>query len=102
MLDSTSKRLIGPVIRLHLDDNVVVARASVPAGAVVPVEGIVTRDQVPAGYKIATADLRAGEPIRKYNTVIGFAGTDIPAGTLVHSHNIAFQEFDRDYAFCRD
>jgi altronate hydrolase len=102
MLDLTAKRLAGPVIRLHPDDNVVVARASVPAGTEVPVEGIVTRDQVPAGYKIATIALRAGEPIRKYNTVIGFAGADIPAGTLVHGHNIAFREFDRDYAFARD
>ena len=25
---------------------------------------------------------------------------DIPAGTLVHSHNMEFREFDRDYAFC--
>jgi len=102
MLDLTAKRLAGPIIRLHPDDNVVVARASVPAGTAVPSEGVVTRDQVPAGYKIATADLRAGEPIRKYNTVIGFAGTDIPAGSLVHGHNVAFREFDRDYAFARD
>jgi altronate hydrolase len=102
MLDLTPKRLAGPVIRLHPDDNVVVARATVPAGTAVPVERIVTRDQVPAGYKIATADLRAGEPIRKYNTIIGFADADIPAGSLVHGHNIAFREFDRDYAFSRD
>jgi altronate hydrolase len=102
MLDLTSKRLAGPVIRLHPDDNVVVGRASVPAGTAVPVEGIVTRDQIPAGYKIATVDLREGEPIRKYNTIIGFAGADIPAGTLVHGHNIAFREFDRDYAYSRD
>src|SRR5688500_12902116 len=87
MLDLTSKRLSGPVIRLHPDDNVVVARASIAAGAAVPSEAITARDQIPAGYKIATADLRAGEPIRKYNTVIGFAGADIPAGALVHGHN---------------
>lgn len=31
-----------------------------------------------------------------------FAAADIPAGTYVHSHNLAFQEFDRDYAHARD
>ena len=57
------------------------------------------RGKVPAGYKIATAHLRQGDPILKYNTVIGFAGEDIPAGTeLFHGRNIAFREFDRDYA----
>ena len=33
---------------------------------------------------------------------IGFASADIPAGTYVHSHNLEFREFDRDYAYARD
>ena len=39
-----------------------------------------------------------GEPIRKYDVCIGFATRDIPAGSYVHSHNVSFREFDRDYA----
>ena len=50
------------------------------------------RGKVPAGYKIATTRLRQGDPILKYNTVIGFADADIPAGTMVHSHNITFRD----------
>jgi altronate hydrolase len=34
--------------------------------------------------------------------VVGFAAVDIPAGTLVHSHNTEFREFDRDYAYAKD
>ncbi|CAB3631232.1 Galactarate dehydratase (L-threo-forming) [Achromobacter mucicolens] len=102
MIDFTEKRAAGPVIRLHSADNVVVARVPIGIGAAVPSENLVSRSQVPAGHKIAARDLRAGEPILKYNVCIGFAATDIPAGTYVHSHNMDFQEFDRDYAHARD
>ncbi len=102
MIDFTEKRAAGPVIRLHSADNVVVARVPISIGMEVPSEGIVSRSQIPAGHKIAARDLRAGEPILKYNVCIGFAATDIQAGTYVHSHNMDFQEFDRDYAHARD
>ena len=98
MIETSQKRFIGPVIRLHPADNVVVARIDVGIGVEVPSENIVTRSQVPAGYKIAARDIRKDEPIRKYNVVIGFASTDIAAGSMVHSHNTDFREFDRDYA----
>jgi altronate hydrolase len=102
MIDLSGKRLIGPVIRLNQADNVVVARIDVAAGTQVPDEGFVVREKVPAGYKIAARDLRKGEPILKYNVTVGFAGSDIPAGTLLHNHNTEFREFDRDYAHARD
>jgi len=102
MIDLNEKRAAGPVIRLHSGDNIVVARVPIGIGTAVPSEGIVSRSQIPAGHKIAARDLRAGEPILKYNVCIGFAAADIPAGTYVHSHNLAFQEFDRDYAHARD
>ena len=34
--------------------------------------------------------------------MIGFAAADIAPGTFVHSHNMEFREFDRDYAHARD
>ncbi|WPB57472.1 altronate dehydratase family protein [Xylophilus sp. GOD-11R] len=96
------KQVVGAVIRLHSQDNVVVARREVALGE--PLDGgrYRSRSQVPAGYKIASADIRAGDAIRKYNVTIGFAATDIAVGTMVHSHNVDFREFDRDYAFSRD
>jgi altronate hydrolase len=98
MIEMSQKQFSGPVIRLHPADNVVVARVDVAIGTRVPSENVVTRSQVPAGYKIAAAPIRKDDPIRKYNVVIGFAITDIAAGTLVHDHNIEFREFQRDYA----
>jgi altronate hydrolase len=99
MIEMSSKTVTGPVIRLHPADNVVIARIDVAIGTPVPSEDFVCRSQVTAGYKIAARPIEKGEPIRKYNVVIGFAATDIAPGTMVHSHNVEFREFDRDYAF---
>jgi altronate hydrolase len=102
MTDRAQKQLLGPVVRLHPRDNVVVARIDVPAGTSIPQESFVTTAAVTAGYKIAATAIRRGEPIRKYAEVIGFAAADIPAGAPVHSHNTEFREFDRDPAHARD
>ncbi len=86
-------------IRLSAADNVVVARSEIPAGTTVPGEGVTARGAVPAGHKIATAAIASGDPIRKYNQIIGFASADIASGSHVHTHNCAFAAFERDYAF---
>jgi altronate hydrolase len=90
--------VIGPVIRLHPSDNVVVARIDASIGMSVPDEQFTIRSQVPAGYKISARKIPKGEPILKYNVIVGFAASDIEAGSMVHSHNTEFKEFDRNYA----
>ena len=94
--------MIGPVIRLHPNDNVVVARLDVAIGTPVPAENFTSRSQVPAGYKIAARRIANGEAILKYNVTVGFANVDIEPGTMVHSHNTEFREFDRDYAYASE
>ena len=94
--------IASPVIRLDPADNVVVARVELPAGTLIASESVTTLQPVPAGHKVAARDLRAGEPIRKYDTVIGYASADLPAGTWMHSHNVLFDEVEKDYAFGRD
>jgi altronate hydrolase len=86
-----------PVIRLHAEDNVLIARIPIALGAALG-DGLSSRSQVPAGHKIAARRIARGEAILKYAVTIGFASTDIEPGALVHSHNIEFREFDRDYA----
>ena len=102
MIDLNVKKMTGPVIRLHPSDNVVVARIDVGMGMEIPSEGITSRSQVPSGHKIAARNIEAGEAILKYNVCIGFATVNISAGTYVHSHNVTFREFDRDYAYGKD
>jgi len=91
-----------PLIRLHANDNVLIARQPIALGQELPEHGLRVRAQVPAGHKIAAVAIKAGEPVRKYDTVIGFAATAIAAGDHVHTHNLRFEEFDREPDFCAD
>src|SRR3981189_1042734 len=50
-----------PVIRLHPDDGVLIARSSLPPGMVVA-EGVSTVERIPAGHKVAIRPLAAREP----------------------------------------
>jgi len=96
MTADIQKRLIGPVIRLNPNDNVVVARLDVPIGMAVPGENFTSRSQMPAGYKIAARKILKGEPILKYNVMVGLANVDIEltpdpsilalSGTVLNPH----------------
>ncbi len=101
MIEIREEPAVGLAIRLHENDNVLIARSNVAIGAKLD-GGLTSRGQVPAGHKIAARAIGQGEPILKYNVTIGFAASDIPPGAYVHSHNVAFREFDRDYAYGRD
>src|SRR3954471_24254115 len=88
-------------IRLHANDDVVVARMDILPNT--KVEGDVsTLGRVPPGHKILTRAVKKGEPLRKYNQIIGFATEDLPAATHIHTHNCVMGDFERDYAFCAD
>lgn len=93
-----------PFIRLHPADDVVIARAQLVGGA--SVEGVSVRGLVPAGHKLATRAVAAGQPVRRYNQIIGFATRDIAPGEHVHTHNLSVGEnkgdFTREYAFGAD
>src|SRR5690606_308170 len=85
-------------IRLHDSDEVVIARAAILAGTPIEGEGVVAAAPIPAGHKIAARDLAAGQPVRKYGQIIGFASEPIAAGQHVHAHNLGLHAFERDYA----
>lgn len=97
-----TSREISPVIRLDPADNVVVARVEISAGTAVFSEHLTTLQDVPVGHKIAARLIEKGQPVLKYNTVIGYASEDLQAGTWMHSHNIAFGETARDYRYGQD
>jgi len=87
-------------IRLHPDDDVVIARMEIPGGTLLKGEKLTAVVTIPAGHKLAARDIAEGKPVRRYNQIIGFATRAIRAGEHVHVHNIAMGDFARDYAFC--
>ena len=84
-------------IRLHADDNVVVAVDQLLIGAVG--QGVAAIERVPRGHKMASAPIATGAPIRKFGQIIGFATRAIAPGEWVHEHNVEMHDFARDYRF---
>ena len=79
-------------LRLHPQDDVLVARAALSEGTRVDGGLITLLQDVPAGHKIAAHDFASGEPVRRYGQVIGFASKAIRAGEHVHVHNLHIGE----------
>jgi altronate hydrolase len=89
-------------IRLHPNDDVVIARAQLVGGTKLLDENATVIGLVPPGHKVAAHAIARGQPVKRYNQVIGFASRDIAPGEHVHLHNLAMGTFDRDYAFGAD
>ncbi|MBI3369610.1 MAG: altronate dehydratase [Burkholderiales bacterium] len=85
------------VIRIHANDNVVIARTQLLGGTVIAEEGITVLGLVPPGHKIATRAIRLGEPVWRYGQIIGNATQAIAPGQHVHGHNLAFGDFARKH-----
>ncbi len=94
------------VLRLNPADDVVIARRQLVAGTRVVSENVTVIGLVPPGHKLATRAVAAGQPVRRYNQIIGFATRDIRPGEHVHLHNLGIGAehgaFERDYAFGAD
>ncbi len=84
-----------PVIRLHANDDVLIAARQLMPGDVIPAQKLRVRDLIPNGHKIAVHAIKAGSAVRRYNQVIGFATSDIAVGQHVHSHNLGMGDFVR-------
>ena len=88
------------VIRLNGEDNVVIAIDLVNQGD--PAHGLTARQRIHKGHKMAIEPIREGEPVRKFNQIIGFAKSHIAPGEWVHEHNVGLHDFARDYRFAED
>jgi altronate hydrolase len=90
-----------PFIRLHPNDDVLIARTQLLGGTVL--EGVVVKGLIPPGHKVAARAIAAGQAVRRYNQIIGFASRPIAPGEHVHTQNLDMGankgDFARDYAF---
>jgi arabinonate dehydratase len=85
------------LIRLHAQDNVLVATARLTPGVVA--DSLTVVDEIPAGHKVACATIAAGGPVLKYGQLIGLASQPINPGEHVHSHNLEFRPSQHDYEY---
>ena len=77
-------------IKIHEEDNVVVALQAIQKGETVTVcgEQITAAEDVPAGHKMAVQDMEEGESVIKYGCQIGLAKEKIQKGQWIHTHNV--------------
>lgn len=91
-----AKHVAPRTIRIHPADNVAIAvdDAGLPAGTQIE-GGLELAERVPQGHKIALTPLERGDAVRRYDTVIGFAAVDIPAGGYVSEARLVMPEAPR-------
>jgi galactarate dehydratase len=72
-------------IRMHPNDNVAIVAndGGLQAGQAFSC-GLVLRETVPQGHKVALKDLAENDPVLRYNVVIGFAKEALPAGSWIN------------------
>ena len=84
------------IIKLNEKDNVGVAPMDIPENKEIA-DNCKTIERIPFGHKVSLKDIEKGNFIFKYGQIIGTASRDIKIGEHVHSHNLVFSEFKRDF-----
>jgi SAF domain len=79
-----------PLLLLHPDDNILVARRDIAAGENVEMDGekFVIPAAVELGHKLARRALAPNTRVLKYGAPIGSMTTAVARGEHVHLHNL--------------
>src|SRR3546814_507423 len=85
-------RTLLDVLPIYHDNFAIVANdGGLAAGTRLP-SGLLLRDRVPQGHKVALQDLPAGSAVLRYGIPIGHALAAIPAGSWVHERLLQMPE----------
>jgi altronate hydrolase len=78
------------IVKVHPDDNVLVALDNLTKGERVAYNGteILLQDNIPAKHKFVTTELHPGDPIYMYGVLVGKAQHDIQRGGLITTGNV--------------
>jgi hypothetical protein len=87
--EKTGNRL-PPLLLLHPDDNIVVARRDIAAGEKVELDGdsFTIPAAVELGHKLARRSIEANGRVLKYGAPIGSMKMRVDRGEHVHLHNL--------------
>lgn len=78
------------VLRVHADDNVLIALTDLLKGEIIEFnnESYVLQSNVAAKHKFITHDLAVGDEVIMYGVLVGRATQPVLKGELIHTHNI--------------
>lgn len=82
--------MLPPLLLLHPEDNVFVARRTIGSDETVDVGGQLVRAGalIPLGHKVARFALPPGTPVVKHGAPIGSTIRAVAAGEHLHLHNM--------------
>ncbi|WNJ20075.1 altronate dehydratase family protein [Pontibacter sp. G13] len=80
-----------PILRVHPEDNLIVALQDLSAGMEVALPGgkVVLQETIPAKHKFAEVDFQPGDAIYMYGITVGVATQAIAAGSRITIDNIS-------------
>jgi altronate hydrolase len=80
---------IQPFLKIHPDDNVLVALSDLAAGTEIsfPQNTIVLQQPVPSKHKFFIDDMKQGDEVIMYGTLVGRVQADLPKGSLMTTEN---------------
>lgn len=87
------------VLKVHPDDNVIVALQDLRKGETVSYNGadFTLADDIPAKHKFFTQDMKQGDEVIMYGVLVGKAQINIPRGGLMNVFNIKHAADKYDY-----
>jgi altronate hydrolase len=87
------------VLKVHPDDNVIVALQDLRRGESVVYNGIeyILVDDIPAKHKFFTRDMNPGDEVIMYGVLVGKAQMYIPSGGLMNVFNVKHAADKYDY-----
>jgi altronate hydrolase len=78
------------ILKIHPDDNVLVALRDLSKGDLIQYDGISYRlqEDIPAKHKFTTEPLPVGGEVRMYGVLVGKAKEEIPSGARISTSNL--------------
>jgi len=89
-MSSTTPAQAGSLLLMSREDNCLIARVDLKAGATVVIDGreIALPGDVRLGHKVARHDLAPGDKVLRYGAIIGTVTADVAPGAMLHTHNL--------------
>lgn len=78
------------VLKIHKNDNVIVALTNLAKGEIISFEGkgYILQEDIPAKHKFFTHDMKTGDEVTMYGVLVGKAQMDIAKGSRMATENI--------------
>ena len=87
------------ILKVHSNDNVLVALQDLHAGEIVEYKGeaYLLKEAIPAKHKFFTEDLKEGDPVIMYGTLIGKVQCNVKLGSRMSTDNVKHAAADYQY-----